>query len=277
MHRDLRSGLEPAILPPKEFPMQIAIVTFDGFNELDSFIAAGILNRMTAKGWKAHITSPAPRVTSMNGVTIVDPSSTYIGQEVRIEPDVTIQPMTVIEGSTRISAGAQLGPNAWIKDSTIGKGCRVFMSHIDQATMDDESRCGPFSNLRPGTRLGNKVKVGNFVEIKNSQIGDKTAISHLTYIGDATVGSETNIGAGTITCNYDGYSKNKTEIGSGTFVGSNSTLIAPVKIGDGAFIAAGSVVTHDVPDDAMAVGRARQENKEGWAASWRERQSARRS
>ena len=217
------------------------------------------------------------RYHAMNGVTIVDPSSTYIGQEVRIEPDVTIQPMTVIEGSTRISAGAQLGPNAWIKDSTIGKGCRVFMSHIDQATMDDESRCGPFSNLRPGTRLGNKVKVGNFVEIKNSQIGDKTAISHLTYIGDATVGSETNIGAGTITCNYDGYSKNKTEIGSGTFVGSNSTLIAPVKIGDGAFIAAGSVVTHDVPDDAMAVGRARQENKEGWAASWRERQSARRS
>lgn len=214
---------------------------------------------------------------AMNGVTIVDPTSTYIGLDVRIGPDVTIQPMTVIEGATEVLTGAQIGPNAWIKDSKIGRGCRVFMSHIDQATMDDESRCGPFSNLRPGTRLGANVKVGNFVEIKNSQIGDKTSISHLTYIGDATVGSNSNIGAGTITCNYDGYRKNRTEIGSGTFVGSNSTLIAPVTIGDGAFIAAGSVVTKDVDADAMAIGRSKQENKEGWAASWRERQSARQS
>lgn len=212
---------------------------------------------------------------ALNGVTIVDPTSTYIGLEVELGTDVTIQPMTVIEGSTKIAAGSQIGPNAWIKDSTIGSGCRVFMSHIDQATMEDESRCGPFSNLRPGTRLGKKVKVGNFVEIKNSQIGETTAVSHLTYIGDATVGARSNIGAGTITCNYDGFNKNRTVIGDDTFVGSNSTIVAPRTIGNGSMVAAGSVVTEDVPDDAMAVGRGRQVTKTGWVASWRKRQSNR--
>lgn len=212
---------------------------------------------------------------AMNGVTIVDPTSTYIDFDTEIETDVTIQPMTVIEGGSRIGSGTTIGPNAWIKKSDIGHDCQVFMSHMDQAVMEDGSRCGPFSNLRPGTRLGNKVKVGNFVEIKNSDIGDQTAVSHLTYIGDATVGARTNIGAGTITCNYDGFQKHRTEIGDDTFVGSNSTLIAPRKIGDGAMVAAGSVVNQDVPDGALAVGRARQENKEGWVVSWRNKQSNR--
>ncbi len=211
---------------------------------------------------------------AMNGVTLVDPTSTYIGFDVELEPDVLVQPMTVIEGVTRIATGAEIGPNAWIKDSRIGRECKVFMSHVDQATMEDGSRCGPFSNLRPGTRLGSKVKVGNFVEVKNSDVGEGTAISHLTYIGDSTVGSKANIGAGTITCNYDGYHKNRTEIGDGAFIGSNSTIIAPRTIGAGAFVAAGSVISQDVPDDAMAIGRARQENKEGWAISWRNKQSS---
>lgn len=213
------------------------------------------------------------RSHAMNGVTIVDPTSTYIGLDVHIEADVTIQPMTVIEGTTRIATGAEIGPNAWIKDSLIGRGCQVFMSHVDKASMDDESRCGPFSNLRPGTKLSRKVKVGNFVEIKNSSIGERTAVSHLTYIGDATVGSRSNIGAGTITCNYDGFAKHNTVIGDDAFVGSNSTLIAPRTIGNGAMVAAGSVINKDVPDGAMAVGRARQENKDGWVESWRKRQS----
>lgn len=212
---------------------------------------------------------------AMNGVTIVDPTSTYIDFDTVIEPDVTIQPMTVIEGKTKIATGASIGPNAWIKDSVIGHDCRVFMSHVDQAVMEDESRCGPFSNLRPGTRLGRKVKVGNFVEVKNSDIGEGTAVSHLTYIGDASVGARSNIGAGTITCNYDGFRKHRTEIGDDTFIGSNSTLVAPRKIGDGAMVAAGSVVNVDVPDGALAVGRARQENKEGWVVSWRKKQSER--
>jgi bifunctional UDP-N-acetylglucosamine pyrophosphorylase / glucosamine-1-phosphate N-acetyltransferase len=208
---------------------------------------------------------------AMNGVTIVDPTSTYVGFEVEIAPDVTIQPMTVIEGRTRIATGAAIGPNAWIKDSEIGEGCRVFMSHVDQAAMEAGSRCGPFSNLRPGTRLGAQVKVGNFVELKNAQVGPRTAVSHLTYVGDADVGEDTNIGAGTITCNYDGFEKHRTVIGSRAFVGSNTTLVAPVEVGDDSMVAAGSVVTRDVPPGALAIGRGKQENKDEWAVTWRRR------
>lgn len=214
------------------------------------------------------------RKHAMNGVTIVDPSSTYITLDVEIEADALIEPMTVIEGTTRIAAGARIGPNAWVKDSEIGRDCRVFMSHVDQASMGEGSRCGPFSNLRPGTRLGASVKVGNFVEVKNSEVGEGTAVSHLTYIGDASVGSCANIGAGTITCNYDGYKKHRTKIGKGAFIGSNSTLVAPVEIGDNGFVAAGSVITKEVPEGALGVGRARQEVREGWVNSWKAKKSS---
>ncbi len=210
---------------------------------------------------------------AVSGVTIVDPNSTHIGIDVEIGPDTAILPGCVIEGRTKIGSGSQIGPNCWIKDSQIGERCRVFMSHMDGASMDSGSRCGPFSNLRPGARLGSDVKIGNFVEIKNADLEEKVSVSHLTYIGDANVGAGSNIGAGTITCNYDGFTKSRTEIGKGVFVGSNSTLIAPVKLGDGSFVAAGSVVTKDVPDDALAVGRNRQENKEEWAKQWRKRKT----
>ncbi|MES1228411.1 MAG: bifunctional UDP-N-acetylglucosamine diphosphorylase/glucosamine-1-phosphate N-acetyltransferase GlmU [Armatimonadota bacterium] len=204
-----------------------------------------------------------------NGVTIIDPSSTLIEAEVQIGYDAVIHPNTVITGRTTIASGADVGPNSWIKSSHIGPGCRVFMSHLDHATMEAGSRCGPFANLRPEALLGPKVKVGNFVEIKNSQIGEKTSISHLTYIGDAEVGRESNIGAGTITCNYDGIDKYRTYIGDRSFVGSNSTLVAPVRIESDAFVAAGSVISHDVPEGAMAIGRGKQENKLGWFTAWR--------
>ncbi len=210
---------------------------------------------------------------AVSGVTIVDPNTTHIGIDVEIGVDTAILPGCVIEGRTKIGGGSQIGPSCWIKDSEIGDGCRVFMSHMDGAKLGSGSRCGPFSNLRPGAQLGTEVKIGNFVEIKNSELGEKVSVSHLTYVGDANVGAGTNIGAGTITCNYDGFTKSRTEIGKGVFVGSNSTLIAPVKIGDGAFVAAGSVVTKDVPDDALAVGRSRQENKEEWAKQWRKRKT----
>lgn len=205
------------------------------------------------------------------GVSLLDVNSITIGPDVEIGQDAVIHPNTVIEGSTRIGARSSIGPNTWIKDSEIGESCRVFMSHLDQAKMARGSRCGPFANLRPMADLQEEVKVGNFVEIKNAVIGSGTSISHLTYIGDAQVGEKTNIGAGVITCNYDGFNKFYTEIGSDCFVGSNSTLIAPVKIEDGSFVAAGSVITRNVPTGAMAVGRGRQENKEQWYTAWRER------
>ena len=204
-----------------------------------------------------------------NGVTILDPSSTLIEAEVLIGADTVIHPNTVITGRTTIGESADVGPNSWVKSSHIGRKCRVFMSHLDHATMEEGSRCGPFANLRPEAVLGKNVKVGNFVEIKNATLGEKTSVSHLTYIGDAEVGSESNIGAGAITCNYDGIDKHRTYIGDRTFVGSNSTLVAPVRIESDSFVAAGSVITQDVPSGAMAVGRGKQENKLGWFTAWR--------
>jgi bifunctional UDP-N-acetylglucosamine pyrophosphorylase/glucosamine-1-phosphate N-acetyltransferase len=206
---------------------------------------------------------------AMAGVTIVDPSNTYIGFDVEIGVDTILQPMTSIQGKTVIGSRSVIGPSSSLIDAKVGNECTVLMSQLNKAEMRDGSRCGPFANLRPGALLLEGAKIGNFVEIKNSEIGEKTSISHLTYIGDATIGQEANIGAGTITCNYDGYVKNRTEIGARAFIGSNSTLVAPVTVGDDGFIAAGSVITNDVPSGALGVARCKQETKEEWVEKWR--------
>lgn len=208
---------------------------------------------------------------AVNGVTLLDPDTIYIGLDVEIGQDTVIEPNTQIYGSTRIGKGCLIGPNSKIDSCELGDGCTVLMSHVIKAALGPGVKIGPFANIRPGAVLGEGVKVGNFVEIKNAELGDKVAVSHLTYIGDASIGANTNVGAGTITCNYDGFAKHRTEIGEDAFIGSNSTLVAPVRIGDGAMVAAGSVVTSDVPDDALAVGRARQEVKDNWVAQWRKR------
>ena len=211
------------------------------------------------------------RQHALNGVTIVDPGSTYVDYDVVIAEDAVIEPMSVLEGFTRIGSNCVVGPMTRITDCEIGDACTVFMSHLSRASVGAGTRIGPYANVRPHTKIGEGVKIGNFVELKNAQVGDGSSLSHLTYVGDATVGTGANIGAGTITCNYDGFAKHQTHIGDGAFVGSNSTLVAPVTIGDGAFIAAGSVITEDVSADALAVGRSRQVNKEGWASRWRSR------
>ncbi|MCW5941873.1 MAG: bifunctional UDP-N-acetylglucosamine diphosphorylase/glucosamine-1-phosphate N-acetyltransferase GlmU [Fimbriimonadaceae bacterium] len=211
---------------------------------------------------------------ALEGVSIVDPGTAFIGPDVRIEKDVVIHPSTVIEGHTTIGEGAEIGPNTLIRDSRVGAGASVLMSHVNRADIGNDVRVGPFANLRPHSHLAKGVKIGNFVEVKNTRIGENASVSHLTYLGDAEIGARTNIGAGTITCNYDGFFKHRTHIGEGAFVGSNSTLVAPVSVGDGAIVAAGSVVTQDVPAEGLALGRARQENKEAWAKAWREKKQA---
>ena len=189
----------------------------------------------------------------LSGVTIVDPATTYIDATVKIGPDTTILPGVHLWGNTTIGEDCRIGPSVVIEDSVIGDGCKV----------------GPFAQIRPGTVLGADVKIGNFVEIKNSTLGERVSAGHLTYLGDASVGARTNIGAGTITCNYDGFEKHRTEIGESCFVGSNSTLIAPVTLESGSATAAGSAISHAVPTGALGIGRARQENKEGWWAARR--------
>jgi len=209
------------------------------------------------------------RKWAMNGVSIEDPGTTFIDADVVIGPDTMIRAMTLLEGNTAIGAGCMVGPGTQIISGTLEDEAVVIQSVVNRATLRKGARCGPFAHLRPGTILGERAKVGNFVEVKKASLGDNVSISHLSYIGDATVGAGTNIGAGTITCNYDGIRKFTTTIGEGCFIGSNSTLVAPVQIGNGAFVAAGSVITRDVATDALALGRARQEDKEGWAARWR--------
>jgi bifunctional UDP-N-acetylglucosamine pyrophosphorylase/glucosamine-1-phosphate N-acetyltransferase len=209
------------------------------------------------------------RQAAEDGVTIVDPSSTFIGANVKIGPNTVVHPMSILDGTTTIGAECIIGPSSRIKDSVIGDRVRVTMSHVEGAEMKDDSKCGPFANLRPQSVIGHRVKIGNFVETKKTTVGDGSSVSHLTYLGDATIGQNVNVGAGTITCNYDGYSKHQTVVEDGAFVGSNSTLVAPITVGEGAMTAAGSVVTKDVPSGALAIGRARQENKEEWTAKWR--------
>lgn len=210
------------------------------------------------------------RALMLSGVTIVDPSSTFIGPDVEIEMDTVVHPFTIIEGKTKIGQDCEIGPYTHVVDSVIGNNVKIIRSEIEKSIIESEVSIGPFARLREGTWLKEKVKIGNFVETKKATIGKNSKAQHLTYLGDATVGENVNVGAGTITCNYDGYRKHKTYIGDGAFIGSNSSLVAPVKIGKGAITGAGSVITEDVPDDSLALGRARQVIKEGWAKKKRE-------
>jgi bifunctional UDP-N-acetylglucosamine pyrophosphorylase/glucosamine-1-phosphate N-acetyltransferase len=189
------------------------------------------------------------------GVTMPDPATTYIAPDVKIGADTVILANTHLEGRTSIGSGCIVGPNSVVRDSTLGDHCRVEASVLEGAELADEVHVGPFSHLRPGARLGRGVHMGNFGEVKNSTLAAGVKMGHFSYIGDAVIGAETNIGAGTITCNFgrDG-SKNRTEVGEGVFIGSDSLLVAPVRLGRGATTGAGSVVTRDVPDGALAVG-----------------------
>lgn len=196
-----------------------------------------------------------------NGVTIINPATTHISADAVIGSDTVIQPGCIIEGNTIIGEDCVIGPNSHIVNSTIGHATTIHSSVVLDSTVGNETAVGPFAHLRPASSLGDHVKVGNFVEVKKSKLGDNTKVSHLSYIGDAEVGDNCNIGCGTITVNYDGKNKFKTIIGNDVFVGCNSNLVAPVTLGTGSFIAAGSTVTKDVPADALAVARARQENK----------------
>jgi bifunctional UDP-N-acetylglucosamine pyrophosphorylase/glucosamine-1-phosphate N-acetyltransferase len=188
------------------------------------------------------------------GVTLIDPATTYLEAGVTLGRDTCVWPNTHLRGRTMVGEGCVLGPNTIIRDSTIGNGCRVECSVLEGAWLADEVSVGPFGHLRPGARLERGVHLGNFGEVKDSTLGPGTKMGHFSYIGNATVGAEVNIGAGTITCNYDGVKKNQTVVEDGAFIGSDSMLVAPVRIGRDAKTGAGAVVTHDVPDESLAVG-----------------------
>jgi bifunctional UDP-N-acetylglucosamine pyrophosphorylase/glucosamine-1-phosphate N-acetyltransferase len=205
------------------------------------------------------------------GVAIEDPATTHVGLDVVVEADAVIRPFTLLEGRTVVRSGAIVGPGVRLEDVEVGAGAQI-LDHclLRQCVVGPGATIGPFAHVRPETVIGARAKVGNFVELKKTHLGDGSKAPHLSYIGDASVGPGVNVGAGTITCNYDGVHKHPTHIGAGVFIGSNTTLVAPLTVGEGAYVGAGSVVTEDVPGDALALGRARQVVKEGWARRRRE-------
>ncbi|AXI00724.1 bifunctional UDP-N-acetylglucosamine diphosphorylase/glucosamine-1-phosphate N-acetyltransferase GlmU [Sporosarcina sp. PTS2304] len=199
-----------------------------------------------------------------NGVTIIAPEQTVISADAKIGRDTILQPGVLIEGATTIGSNCVIGPNSHIQNSSIGNYSTIHSSVVRDSQVGNETAVGPFAHLRPDSQLGNHVKVGNFVEVKKSQLGDDSKVSHLSYIGDTEIGQNVNIGCGTITVNYDGKNKHKTEIQDNAFVGCNANLVAPVTVGKNAIVAAGSTITKNVPENSLAIARVRQENKEGY-------------
>jgi bifunctional UDP-N-acetylglucosamine pyrophosphorylase/glucosamine-1-phosphate N-acetyltransferase len=200
------------------------------------------------------------------GVTIEDPLATWVDADVQIEPDARILPGTSLRGATTVGPGSTIGPMATLIDSTVGRGATVVHSYLIGCQVADEATVGPFTYLRPDARIGEGAKAGTFVEIKNSEIGAGAKVPHLSYIGDAEVGEGSNLGASTVTANYDGRNKNRTKIGKNVHTGVDTTFVAPVEVGDEAYTGAGSVITDDVPPGALGIARAEQENVEGYAA-----------
>ncbi|GAA4104843.1 bifunctional UDP-N-acetylglucosamine diphosphorylase/glucosamine-1-phosphate N-acetyltransferase GlmU [Nonomuraea soli] len=198
------------------------------------------------------------------GVTVVDPASVWVDVQVELEPDVVLHPNTQLHGRTIIESGAEVGPASTLTDTRVGAGAVVRNAVCDSAVVGPEASVGPYAYLRPGTVLGVKSKVGTFVETKNAKVGDRAKVPHLTYAGDATIGADANIGASTVFVNYDGVNKSHTTVGEAAFVGCDTMLVAPVNVGDGAYTAAGSTITDDVPPGAIGVARARQRNIEKW-------------
>jgi len=199
-----------------------------------------------------------------NGVTIIDPSQTYIGPNVEIGQDTVVYPGNVLEGSTVVGKGCTLYPNNRLYNSRVGDRVTLQSSVILESSIGDETTVGPFAYIRPGSEIGRKVRIGDFVEVKKSVIGDGTKVSHLTYVGDAHLGKGINVGCGVVFVNYDGIKKHKVTVGDHAFIGCNVNLIAPVEVEDNAYIAAGSTITDRVPAKALAIARSRQLNKEGW-------------
>lgn len=224
----------------------------------------GINNRLDLADASKKINQKTLQDLMVQGVTIVDTNSTFIEQGVKIGQDSIIYPFTIIEKNTKIGKNCIIGPNAHLIDSRIEKGVKVWASTIEGSNIEEEAKIGPYAHLRPGTVVKKGAKIGNFVEVKKSTIGEGSKASHLTYLGDTIIGKRVNIGAGTITCNYDGEKKNKTIIEDGVFIGSNNTLVAPVKLWKDSYTGAGSTITEDVPAGNLAIARSRQKNISGW-------------
>ncbi|MFG3047666.1 bifunctional UDP-N-acetylglucosamine diphosphorylase/glucosamine-1-phosphate N-acetyltransferase GlmU [Streptomyces sp. NPDC048241] len=227
---------------------------------------AGINNRVQLAEARRTLNDRLLTAAMLGGVTVVDPATTWVDVTVGFGRDVVVHPGTQLTGATRIDQDAEVGPNSRLNDTVVGAGARVDNTVADGAVVGEGATVGPYAYLRPGTRLGVKAKIGTYVETKNASIGEGTKVPHLSYVGDATIGDFTNIGAASVFVNYDGESKHHTTVGSHCKTGSDNMFVAPVTVGDGAYTGAGSVITKDVPPGSLAVARGQQRNIEGWVA-----------
>ena len=235
--------------------------------------ATGINDRVQLAGAEAVIRRRVLERLMMAGVTVEDPQTTYVDATVRIGRDTVIRPMSTVRGDSVIGERCEIGPLAQLVDVRTGSDVRIGASHLEACELGNGVVIGSYNRVRPGTMLGAGVSLGTHAEVKNSRVGTGSRVGHFSCVLDSIVGEGVNVGAGTVTCNYDGDGKHRTVIGDGAFVGSNSTLVAPVTVGDDAYVAAGSLVNEDVPDGALAVGRGRQRNVPGWTARRRARRA----
>jgi bifunctional UDP-N-acetylglucosamine pyrophosphorylase/glucosamine-1-phosphate N-acetyltransferase len=246
----------------------VMAVDVDDYQEI-----LGINDRLQLANAYDILQNQIKRKWMMAGVTLIDPASITIDETVELHPDVIIEPQTHLRGNTVIHTGCRIGPGSMITNSEIAENVTVMYSVISDSIVQPGTRVGPYAHLRGHAKVGANCRIGNFVELKNTQTGDRTNISHLSYLGDATVGTRVNIGAGTITANYDGVNKHPTTIGDRTGTGSNTVLVAPITLGNDVYVAAGSTVAEDVPDDCLVIARERQVVKPGWVSKKRAAQT----
>ncbi|MGD9694039.1 MAG: bifunctional UDP-N-acetylglucosamine diphosphorylase/glucosamine-1-phosphate N-acetyltransferase GlmU [Thermoleophilia bacterium] len=230
----------------------------------DPMVAAGVNDRAELAGCEAVVQARLREALMRDGVSMPDPGAVYLEAGVRVAEDTVLLPGTHLRGSTRIAGGCTIGPDVTIVDSEVGPGSEILRAHVLSSVVGEGCNIGPFAYLRPGSRLERGAKVGTFVELKNTTLRPRSKVPHLSYMGDATVGEGTNIGAGNITANYDGFRKHRTEIGARVKTGSDCVFVAPVTVGDDAMTGAGSIITDHVPDGALGIARARQSNIEGF-------------
>ncbi|MFE6971060.1 bifunctional UDP-N-acetylglucosamine diphosphorylase/glucosamine-1-phosphate N-acetyltransferase GlmU [Isoptericola sp. NPDC057653] len=230
----------------------------------DPMLVEGVNDRVALATLGAELNRRLLTEWMQAGVTVVDPASTWVDVDVELASDVTLLPGTQLHGATKVESGATIGPDTTLTDVEVGPGATVVRTHGSLSVIGENASVGPFAYLRPGTELGTKGKIGTFVETKNAQIGEGSKVPHLSYVGDATIGEHTNIGAASVTVNYDGVRKHRTVIGSYAKTGADNMFVAPVTVGDGAYTGAGSIIVKDVPAGALGVARAQQRNIEGW-------------
>ncbi|GAA4862104.1 bifunctional UDP-N-acetylglucosamine diphosphorylase/glucosamine-1-phosphate N-acetyltransferase GlmU [Kitasatospora terrestris] len=240
---------------------RVGAVVADDFRDV-----AGINDRVQLAEARRMLNDRLLERAMREGVTVVDPASTWFDVQVTYEPDAVVLPGTQLQGATHLGEGCEVGPNSTLTDTSVGAGARVSNTTAERAEIGERAQVGPYAYLRPGTKLGRGAKAGTYVEIKNSELGEGAKVPHLSYIGDATIGEGTNVGAASVTVNYDGVNKHRTVIGAHCRTGSDNMFIAPVTVGDGAYTAAGSVITNDVPAGSLGVARAQQRNIAGWVA-----------